>query len=75
LSVDPGQTGVYVDGYYAGTADEFNGTPQRLLLSPGHHEITLVLDGYRTHRMHVYVSPGQVIDLNYPMERVLPRQR
>jgi hypothetical protein len=75
LFVDPGQTGVYVDGYYAGIADDFNGTPQRLFLSPGHHEITLVLDGYRTHRMHVYVSLDQVIDLNYPMERVLPRQR
>ncbi|PYP42884.1 MAG: hypothetical protein DMD43_01205 [Gemmatimonadetes bacterium] len=75
LLVDPGQTGVYVDGYYAGSADEFNGTPQRLFLSPGHHEITLVLDGYRTHRMHVYVSLDHVIDLQYPMEPVLPRQR
>jgi hypothetical protein len=69
LVVAPGQTGVYVDGVYAGMADDFNGTVQRLFLSPGHHEITLVLDGYRAHSVHVYVSLDHVIDVDHVMER------
>jgi hypothetical protein len=68
LFVDPGQTGVYVDGYYAGIADEFNGTIQRLFLSPGRHVITLVHDGYRTYQLDVYVSLDHVIDLRHAME-------
>ena len=33
--VEPSETRVYVDGYYAGVADDFDGIFQRLNLSPG----------------------------------------
>ena len=38
--VDPEQTRVYVDGYYAGIVDDFDGIFQRLSLPPGRHEIS-----------------------------------
>lgn len=69
LFVDPGETGVYVDGVYAGFADEFNGTTEGLFLSPGPHEITLVLGGYRPHRVQVYMHANLVIDVYRVMER------
>ena len=47
--VEPEQARVYVDGYYAGIADDFDGIFQRLSIPPGRHEITVKLDGYRTH--------------------------
>jgi hypothetical protein len=67
--VDPAEARVYVDGYYAGTVDDFDGLFQRLHLSPGRHEITLKLEGYKTHRVRVYVSPDATLKLPYDMEK------
>jgi PEGA domain-containing protein len=67
--VDPEQTRVYVDGYYAGIADDFDGIFQRLSIPPGRHEITLKLDGYRTHKFRVYVPVDQTIKIHHVMER------
>jgi hypothetical protein len=67
--VDPEKTRVYVDNYYAGIADDFDGIFQRLSVPPGQHEITLKLDGYRTHTFRVYVPPGETLKLHHAMER------
>lgn len=67
--VDPEQTRVYVDGYYAGIADEFDGLFQRLHVSPGRHEIALKLEGYRTHRMKVYVPYDGTLKIHHDMVR------
>jgi len=67
--VDPVKTRVYVDGYYAGIADDFDGIFQRLSLPPGRHEISLKLDGYRTHKFRVYVPAGETVKLHHIMER------
>jgi hypothetical protein len=67
--VDPERTRVYVDGYYAGIADDFDGIFQRLYLPPGRHEVTLKLDGYRSHRFRVYVPVDQTIKIHHVMER------
>src|SRR5579871_6027725 len=39
VMVTPKNAGVYVDGFYAGIVDDFNGFFQRLTLAPGGHEI------------------------------------
>jgi hypothetical protein len=67
--VDPDQTRVYVDGYYAGIADDFDGIFQRLSVPPGRHEIALKLEGYRTHKFRVYVPIDQTIKIHHVMER------
>ena len=67
--VEPEKTRVYVDGYYAGIADDFDGIFQRLYLPPGRHEISLKLDGYRTHKFSVYVPVDQTIKIHHDMER------
>lgn len=69
VQVKPEHTRVYVDGYYAGVADDFDGIFQRLHVSPGRHEITLKLEGYRTHRFRVYAPPDHTIKLHYDMVR------
>ena len=48
LQVSPRNTEVFVDGYYAGTVDDFDGIFQRLRLESGEYEVTLYLPGYRT---------------------------
>jgi hypothetical protein len=67
--VDPAEARVYVDGYYAGVVDDFDGLFQRLHVAPGRHEITLKLEGYESHRMRVYVGPDATLKLHYGMKR------
>jgi len=65
--VTPKDAEVYVDGYYAGRADDFDGVFKRLHVVPGGHAITLHLDGYRTTTQEVYVRPDSTFKLNAAM--------
>ena len=67
--VDPAEARVYVDGYYAGVVDDFDGLLQRLHVAPGRHEITLKLEGYKAHRMRVYVGPDATLKLHHEMQK------
>ena len=66
--VDPSDARVYVDGYYAGVVDDFDGLFQRLHLAPGRHEISLKLGGYKTHRVRVYADSGSTLKIDHEME-------
>jgi hypothetical protein len=72
IMVEPDDAEVYVDGYYAGEVDDFNGVFQRLHVRPGRHEIALKRHGYRTHRVRVYVPVGGTLKIHYDMERGQP---
>ena len=74
LEVKPKEAEVYVDGYYAGVVDDFNGTFQRLHVQPGEHEIELWLDGYRTVRQKVYLTQDNTFRIKYQMERLASGQ-
>jgi hypothetical protein len=65
--VTPRETQVFVDGYAAGVADDFDGVFQRLQLIPGQHEITFYLPGYRSHREDVYLNPGSSHTIRHTM--------
>jgi len=67
--VEPEKTKVYVDGYYAGTVDDFDGMFQRLYVAPGRHDVTLKLEGYRSHRFKVYVTEDSTVKIRHNMER------
>jgi hypothetical protein len=67
--VDPTETRVYVDGYYAGVVDDFDGLFQRLNVAPGRHEISLKLTGFQTHRLRVYVGSGATVKLDHEMKK------
>jgi hypothetical protein len=70
LEVRPKQAEVYVDGYYAGIVDDFDGSLQRLHVAPGEHDIALFLDGYRTVHQKIYLTPDNTFRLKYVMERL-----
>jgi PEGA domain-containing protein len=67
LLVEPSETAVYVDGYYAGIADDFDGLLQRLRISPGRHDITLRLDGFQTQRLKIYVPIEETLKIHHKM--------
>lgn len=72
LQVSPNTADVYVDGYYAGKVDEFDGTFQRLRVEPGEHEIQLFLPGHRVYSQKVYLQPGNTFKVRHTMERLAP---
>ena len=71
LEVKPKNAAVYVDGYYAGVVDDFNGFFQRLRIPPGEHDLTLYLDGYRTIHQHVNLSPRSGYKARYVLSPLL----
>jgi PEGA domain len=75
IEVKPQQAEVYVDGYYAGMVDDFDGVFQRLPVTPGEHDIDLYLDGYRSVRRKVYATPRNTFKLRYEMERLGPGEQ
>jgi hypothetical protein len=68
LQVKPEETEVYVDGYYVGVVDEYDGIFQRLRLPSGEHEIELYLDGHESIREMLYLVPGETYKLRREME-------
>jgi PEGA domain-containing protein len=68
LLVTPKEAAVYVDGYYAGIVDDFDGVFQRLPLSPGPHDITVVLDGYRIVHQKLFLTRNKTYKLRYAMQ-------
>jgi hypothetical protein len=67
LEVTPHAAEVYVDGYRAGTVDDFDGFFQRLRLRPGAHDVVLYLDGYRTVHQRLSVNRGADQKIRYTM--------
>jgi hypothetical protein len=55
LKVKPKDAKVYVDGYFAGLAD------QKLTLNGGNHKVELKADGYETSEFDVLITPGKTL--------------
>jgi hypothetical protein len=70
LEVKPREAEVFVDGYIAGTVDDFDGFFQRLRVRPGQHELVLYLEGYRTVRQNLYLRTNSSQSIKYQMERL-----
>jgi hypothetical protein len=70
IQVEPRETEVYIDGYYAGIVNDFDGFFQRLHVSPGQHELELFLDGYRAVKQQVYLQPGATFKVRYTLQKL-----
>jgi hypothetical protein len=67
LEVKPKQAQVYLDGYYAGIVDDFDGTFERLRFKPGDHELVLYLEGYQTVKQNVRLGQRQEGKIKFQM--------
>jgi hypothetical protein len=61
LKVEPKNAEVYVDGYYLGLVDDYNGAFQRLNLVAGTHHIEIRAKGYETLAFDVKIEPRETI--------------
>jgi len=62
LQVEPKDAQVYVDGYYAGVVDEFDGHFQHMDLSPRPHRVEIRARGYQPLVFDVVIQPHHKID-------------
>ena len=70
MQVRPRDAAVFVDGYYAGLVDDFDGVFQRLTLTVGPHEIEIEAPGLEPRVFNVYVDPARTVDVRtdlYPL--------
>jgi len=73
--VTPKDAEVFVDGYYAGRVNDFDGALQRLHVTPGGHTITFYMDGFRTVSQDVYVRPDSTLKMDESTQRLAPGQQ
>ena len=61
LKMKPREAQVFVDGYFMGVVDDFDGMWQRLHLQPGPHRIEVRAEGYDTLMFEVNLQPDKTI--------------
>jgi hypothetical protein len=61
LKVKPVEAAVYVDGYYVGVIDDFDGIFQRLRIEAGPHRIEIRSPQYETLTVDVRIEPDQTM--------------
>lgn len=69
LKVAPKHAQVYVDGYYVGEVDSFDGVFQKLNLEGGAHRIEIRAEGFIAEEFEVMVIPGQTITYKGELKR------
>ncbi len=67
--VTPRDAQVFVDGYYAGIVDDYDGVLQSLRLESGPYHIELVAPGYAPLEVDIRVNPGQKVTYRGDLSR------
>jgi len=70
FDLTPANAQVYVDGVFAGTAENFDSTSAPLVLAPGAHYIEIRLPGYRTAAFDVTIAQGEITPYHGTLERL-----
>jgi hypothetical protein len=61
LKVKPRNAQVYVDGYFSGVVDDYDGVLQKLKLRAGAHRVELRAEGYQPATFDVLVVAGETV--------------
>lgn len=70
LKVKPRNAKVYVDGYFVGVVDQFDGMMQKLTLNGGNHKVEVKADGYETAEFDVLITPGQTLTFSGDLKKL-----
>lgn len=63
---------VYVDGYFVGIVNDFDGAMQQVNLEPGPHSIEVRLEGFEPVTFDVNVEPGRTITYRSTLRAARP---
>lgn len=70
LKIKPKDAEVYVDGYYVGVVDEFDGLFQRLHIEAGAHRIEVRAAGYEPLTFEVKITPEHTTTYQGEMKKI-----
>jgi hypothetical protein len=70
LKVEPRNSEVYIDGYYMGVVDDFDGVFQKLDLDAGPHRVEIRAIGYRTITFDVRIEPNDTVTYRGTLQAV-----
>jgi hypothetical protein len=70
LKIEPRDAEVFVDGYYVGVVDSYDGAFQKLELDAGNHKIELKANGFEPLEFDVVVPPGETVTYKGGLKRV-----
>lgn len=68
LQVTPKNAKVYIDGYFVGVVDDFDGNLQRLNVEAGEHELQIHLEGYRPFTLKVLFVRDRTLKIAHVMQ-------
>lgn len=69
LKVKPNNAQVFIDGYFAGSVDDFDGMFQKLPVQPGEHRLEFRAPGYEALVTDVKVDPYQIFNFKAELKR------
>lgn len=72
IEVKPREAQVYLDGYYVGVVDQFDGVFQRLDVPTGEHELVIYMPGFQSIRERTLFRPGQTYHFKQVMQPLPP---
>ena len=70
LKVQPRDGKVYVDGYFVGVVDSFDGVFQKLAVEAGTHRVEIRADGFEPAQFEIMVTPGETITYKGELKRI-----
>jgi hypothetical protein len=70
LKIKPRQAEVYVDGYFVGIVDDFDGIFQRLHIDSGAHRIEVRANGYEPLEFEVRITPEHTTTYSGELRRI-----
>lgn len=70
LKIKPREAQVFIDGYFVGVIDSFDGAFQRLALDGGGHKVEIKAEGYEPLQFEVLITPGETVTYKGEMKRI-----
>jgi len=70
VEVTPKDAKVYVDGYFAGIVDDYDGLFQKLHLEPGPHHLEVTAEGYEPLSFDVDITADETITYHGDLRRI-----
>ena len=70
IEIKPREAQVYVDGYFVGVIDSFDGAFQKLGIDAGGHRIQIKAPGYETISFEVLITPNETVTYKGELPRV-----
>jgi len=71
LKVKPRNAKVYVDGYFAGQVDQFEGMFKKLALNAGNHMVEIKADGYETAEFDILITPDKTLTFEGDLKKLM----